>query len=87
MIDERCICVRYCPGELIAAWNARARATLARMLGRGIVVDHQRIFEVRTLQKGLTEGKEYAFDPKHLGKSHHLPECPCKAGRTVVCAG
>ena len=87
MIDDRCICVRYCPGELIAMWNARARPTLARMLGRGIVVDHTRIFEVRTLHGALTRGEAWAFSPEHLGKSHHLPDCPCKAGRVVVHAG
>lgn len=68
-------------------WNARARATLARMLGRGIPIDHERIMEIRALQKGITEGEEYAFSPHHLGKSHHLPECPCKAGRVVMRAG
>ena len=86
MIDDRCVCMRYCVGELIAAWNLRARPTLARMIERGKVVDHARIFEVRNLQRGLVEGSEDAFSNRHRGKSHHLPECPCKAGKVVECA-
>ena len=78
MIDERCICMRLCKGELIAAWNGRARTTLARMASRGRVLSSSEIANVHVHLAMLSNGDEKAFAAAQEGMSLHLLKCPCR---------
>jgi hypothetical protein len=75
MIDERCICMRFCKRELIAAWSKRATPILVRLARRGRF-SPKRIERVFGLLSDLSAGSEKAYAPENAYASHHLKHCP-----------
>lgn len=83
-----CICQGRALNELVAAFSARSKRTVAEQLRNGTPVEFRQLQLTAYLVKALAEGRKSAFDARYRHLDHHLPECPCsprfQAGRQAV---
>lgn len=83
-----CICQGRSLNELVVAFSARAKRSLAEQLRAGRPVEFKQMQLTAYLVKALAEGRKSAFDARYRPLDHHLPACPCsprfQAPRQVV---
>lgn len=72
-----CICKGRPLNELVAAFGARARESVAARISAGTPVNFKELQLTAYLVKALSESRKSAFDARYGKLDHHLPECPC----------